>query len=105
MFLRTEPHKFRNRQKLLTGRGKRGKTGLYRRGIGAADGNFCAVPCHEKQTACLFTQRDDIRIGNPVGAVHLQALRLANLLQRIGKTQQDELTPARGDDFGIMVLY
>lgn len=90
MFLRTEPHKFRNRQKLLTGWGKGRKTGLHRCIIRAADGDFRTVPCHEKQTARLFTQRDDIGIGDPVRPVYLQALRLANLFQSIGKTQQNE---------------
>lgn len=83
----------------------RGETGLYRRIIGAADGDFRTVSGNDMQTTRLFTQGDDVSIGNPVGSVHLHAFRLAYLFQCIGKTQQNELLPARGDDLRIVILH
>lgn len=57
------------------------------------------------QTTGLFPEGNNVGIGNPVGTMHLQARRLAEFFQRIGKTQQNQLLPARGDDLRVMILH
>ncbi len=82
----------------------RGETGLHSSIAGAADGDLRAISCNDVQTACLLAQGNKVGIGNPVGTMHLQTRRMAEFFQRIGKTQQNQLLPARGDDLRVMIL-